>query len=72
MDAKLKVNFRKVLDGQLRYTSQNLAVNMLLSRLQKKMQSDPGCFDTCVKEMDDFAEKYPNVVKQDYSKILSL
>lgn len=72
MDENIKMKFKQILDGQIRYTSPNLAINMLISRLQKKYINDPGCFEACVQEFDAFAEKYPGVIKSDYANILAL
>ena len=72
MDANIKVKFKQILEGKLKYTSQNLAINMLISRMQKKLSEDPGSFEACIAEIDTFAAKYPNVVKNDFANILSL
>ncbi|MCR4651518.1 MAG: hypothetical protein K5662_07150 [Lachnospiraceae bacterium] len=72
MDANIKGKFKQILEGKVKYTSGNLAVNMLISRLQKKIAADPGSFDACIQEIDAFAAKYPSIVQTDYAKILAL
>ena len=62
----------KILKGELRYTSTNLAFNMLISKLQKKLQADPQNMDLCMKEMDEFLAKYPIVAKVDLANIAAL
>ena len=62
----------KILKGELRYTSTNLAFNMLISKLQKKLQADPQNMDPCMKEMDEFLAKYPIVAKVDLANIAAL
>ncbi|MBQ7605919.1 MAG: hypothetical protein IJU59_05495 [Firmicutes bacterium] len=63
---------QQILQGKLKYTSANLGLNMLISRLQRKVADDPGCMAACIKEIDDFAIKYPTVVSADFSKIAAL
>ena len=72
MDANVKLKFKEILEGKIKYTSQNLAVNIMVTRLQKKLKEDPNCFDACVQEVDAFAAKYPNMIKTDFANILAL
>ena len=72
MDESVKGKFKLILRGDLKYTSNNLAANMLISRLKKKMASDPDSFETCIQEIDSFAAKYPGVAKSDYANIMAL
>ncbi len=72
MTAVVEGKFQKILSGQLKYTSANLALNMFISRLQKKFASDPGCMAACLGELDEFARKYPVIAKDDFAKIEKL
>lgn len=72
MDANVQEKVMKVLRGELRYTSTNLALNMQISKMQKKLQADPGCMESCLKEMDGFLAKYPIVAKVDLANISAL
>ena len=63
---------RKILMGELRYTSSNLAFNMLISKMQKRIKADPACMDACMKEMEEFLSKYPIVAKVDLANIAVL
>ena len=72
MDAAVRDNVEKILKRELRYTSSNLAFNMLISKLQKKLSEDPGSMDSCMKEMDEFLAKYPIVAKVDLANIAVL
>lgn len=72
MDAAALENVKKILRGELRYTSSNLALNMLISKMQKKLQADPQSMESCMKEMDAFIAKYPIVAKVDLANIAAL
>ena len=72
MDAVVQKKIEKILRGELRYTSSNLAFNMLISKIQKKLQTDPGSMEACMKEMDEFLAKYPIVAKVDLANIAAL
>ena len=72
MDAVVQEKMAKILQGEVRYTSANLAFNMLISKLQKKVKSDPGCMEACIKELDAFMLKYPIVAKVDLANIAAL
>ena len=45
MDAMVQEKVKKILSGELRYTSTNLAFNMLITKMQKRLQADPGSMD---------------------------
>ena len=72
MDATAQEKIKKILCGELRYTSTNLAFNMLISKMQKKIQTDPANLEACMKEMEEFLAKYPIVAKVDLANIAAL
>ena len=72
MEAAVQEKVKKVLKGELRYTSTNLAFNMMISKMQKKLQADPSSMDACMKDMDEFLSKYPIVAKVDLANIAAL
>lgn len=72
MDAKVQEKVKKVLLGELKYTSTNLALNMQISKMQKKLKADPGNMESCLEEMDGFLAKYPIVAKVDLANIAAL
>ena len=72
MDAAVKEKIEKILKRELKYTSSNLAFNMLITKLQKKLQADPGSMGSCMEEMDAFLKKYPIVAKVDLANIAAL
>ena len=72
MDANVREKMEGILRGELRYTSANLAFNMLITKLQKKIKADPGCMEGCMKETDEFLAKYPIVAKVDLANIAAL
>ena len=72
MDAIVREKVKKILMGELKYTSTNLAFNMLISKMQKKLKADPGSMESCMKEMDECLAKYPIVAKVDLANIAVL
>ena len=72
MDAIVQDKVVKVLKGELRYSSSNLAFNMLISKMQKKLKADAGSLDACMAEMEEFLKKYPIVAKVDLANIAAL
>ena len=72
MDVNVQEKVKSILRGELRYTSSNLAFNMLISKMQKKLKADPQSMDACMKEMDEFLAKYPIVAKVDLANIAAL
>ena len=72
MDANAHAKLEKILKGELKYTSSNLAFNMMISKMQKKVQQDPGSIDSCMNEMNEFLAKYPIVAKVDLANIAAL
>lgn len=72
MEANVQAKVEQILKGELRYTSSNLVFNMMISKMQKKVQQDPGCMESCMKEMEEFLAKYPIVAKVDLANIAAL
>lgn len=72
MDANTQAKVEKILKGELKYTSTNLALNMMISKLKKKLAADPDSMEMCMKEMDEFLAKYPIVSKVDLANIAAL
>ena len=72
MDPNVREKMEKILKGELRYTSANLAFNMLISKLQKRVQSDPASLNACINEIELFLKKYTIVAKVDMANIAAL
>ena len=72
MEQKVQEKVKKILLGEIRYTSSNLAFNILISKMQKKVKADPTCMDACLSELDGFLTKYPIVAKVDLANIAVL
>ena len=72
MAPNVETKFQLILQKKLKYTSANLGFNMLISKLQRKLASDPGCMAECLKEADEFAAKFPAVVNADFARIAAL
>jgi len=72
MDEIVQEKVKKIFKGELKYKSSNLAFNMLITKNQKKIASDPGCMGECLKEMEEFLTKYPIVAKVDLANIAML
>ena len=61
-----------ILHGRLRYTSSNLAFNMMISKMQKRVQKDPQSMDACIEELEAFVAKFPIIKKVDFANIAAL
>lgn len=72
MDSAVREKVERVLKGELKYKSSNLAFNMMISKLQKKLEEDPSCMEPCMNELDKFLEKYSIVAKVDLANIAAL
>ena len=72
MDATVQKKIEKILKGEVKYTSTNLAFNMVISKMQKRLAENPDVMDSCLKEMDVFLAKYPIVAKVDLANISAL
>ncbi len=72
MDAIVQDKVKRIFRRELRYTSSNLAFNMLISKIQKKLAADPASMDACLKELEEFLKKYPIVAKVDLANIAML
>lgn len=72
MTESVQEKLQGVLKGDIRYTSTNLAFNMMISKMQKRIKSNPDSMDLCMKELDEFATKYPIVAKVDFANIVAL
>ncbi|MCR4925935.1 MAG: hypothetical protein K5917_06575 [Clostridiales bacterium] len=72
MDEIVKANMEKLLLGKINYTSQNLASNMLIKRLQLKVLDNPNCMSQCLDEIEAFSKKYPKITAVDFAKIAQL
>ena len=72
MNENAREKVMKILRRELKYTSTNLAFNMLISNLQRKLQADPGSMDACMTEMEGFLKKDPIVAKVDLANIAAL
>ncbi len=72
MDANVQEKLEQILRGEKKYTSTNLAFNMMISKMQKRLKADPGSMESCMKEMEAFLGKYPIVAKVDLANIAAL
>ena len=72
MDAIIQEKVKKILRGELTYKSSNIAFNMMITKMQKRLEKDPSCMDPCMKEMEEFLAKYPIVAKVDLANIAAL
>ena len=72
MAPNVQTKLEQLLRGELKYTSDNLGLNMLITRLQKKVAEDSDCMGECVHELEEFAGKYPTLVSADFDKIAAL
>ena len=71
---KLDLIFEQLIKGQVKYESANLALNLLISRLQRKYAGNktPAELSSCLQEMKTFIEKYSSIMAQDIEAIKKL
>ncbi len=72
MDAVVQEKLKMILKGELKYTSTNLAFNMMITKMQKRLKADIDSMEACMKEMEQFLAKYPIVAKVDLANIAAL
>ena len=72
MAPNVEAKLQQLLLGELKYTSGNLGLNMLIARLQKRVAEDSDCMAACIEELDAFAAKYPTLVSVDFDNIAAL
>ncbi len=72
MTEKVQENIKKILLGELEYRSSNLALNMLITKLKRKLQIDPDSMDDCMQEIETFSAKSPIIAKVDFANIAAL
>ncbi len=72
MTEKVQENITKILLGELEYKSSNLALNMLITKLKRKIQTDPESFEKCMNELQEFSKKSPIIAKVDFANIAAL
>ena len=72
MEENAQAKMEKILKGELKYTSSNLAFNMMISKMKKKVEQDANSMSECILEMDEFLAKYPIVAKVDLANIAAL
>lgn len=68
----LQAKFEEILKGNLKYVSSNLALNMLISRLQRKAIADPRNMAAYIRELDEFVTRYAAVMGEEFDMIAAL
>jgi len=70
LDSKLE----KLIKQQAKYESTNLALNLLIARLQRKYLANqtPEALNSCLQEMKAFFEKYPSIMKKEIEVLKNL
>ena len=72
METNVQEKLQLVLQGKLSFTSGNLAFNMLINKLKRKVSENPDCINDCIREIDELGSKYPKVVATDFAVIAGL
>lgn len=74
MAIDLESKFEKLIRGQVKYKSDSLSFNLLISRLQKKYGANQTAEElkSCLKEMNAFCEKYSAVVAKELEGLKKL
>ncbi|NLU31550.1 MAG: hypothetical protein GXX04_02875 [Clostridiaceae bacterium] len=64
---ELDEKFAKLITNQAKYESKSLALNLLISRLQKKYMANqtPQEMNNCLQEMNAFFAKYASILGND-------
>jgi hypothetical protein len=71
LDTLLNQKLEKLIKGQAVYTSKNLGFNLLISRMQKKYAANAvnAEMNSCLKEVNQFLEKYRSILTEDIEAI---
>lgn len=74
MSSDLEATFIKLIEGQVKYQSSSLSLNLLISRLQKKYQVNrtPAELKNCLQEMSIFFKKYSSIMAKDIEALKKL
>ena len=72
MAPNIQAKLEEIIKGNFKFFSPNLALNMLISRLQRKWEANPNSIPACIKEMDEFMTRYEAVLGDEFDKIESL
>lgn len=67
----LELKFKKLILKEAKYNSSVLGVNLLISRLQSKyeVKPTPEVLTDCLKEMQEFFEKYNKILAKDMEEL---
>ncbi|MFY9426461.1 MAG: hypothetical protein WBI74_12590 [Caldicoprobacterales bacterium] len=70
----LDSKFEKLIKNQIKYKSSSLALNLLISRLQRKYSANPSPaqLNDCLQEMKAFFEKYISIMQKDIEALKKL
>ena len=72
MAPEVQKNVEYILEGKVRYTSNNLGLNMLISKLQRKVSENPSSMGDCLSEIDNFFSKYQTMMAGEVKRIAEL
>jgi len=74
MAPELDAIFIKLIKKEKNYKSDNLGLNLLISRLQGKYSKNPKDeeLDNCLKEIKAFFSKYDRIMQNDIKKLMTL
>lgn len=70
----LDSKFEKLIKNQVEYKSTSLALNLLISRLQRKYSANPSPtqLNDCLQEMNSFFQKYASIMQKDIEALKKL
>jgi len=70
----LDSKFEKLIKNQVEYKSASLAINLLISRLQRKyaVNQSPEQLNDCLQEMKAFFQKYASIMQKDIEALKNL
>lgn len=71
---ELDLVFEKLIKNEVSYKSENLGLNLLISRVQKKYLSKPTSqeLESCLEELRVFFDKYQRIMVNDIETLRKL
>ncbi len=72
MAPEVQANVEKILEDKIHFVSTNLGLNMLISKLKRRVAEDPSSLSACVEEIDTFLSKYQSMMAGEVTKLAAL
>lgn len=71
---ELDLVFKRLIEKEVKYQSDNLGLNLLITRLQRKYSTNrtPEEMNFCLQEMKAFFTKYKTIMQNDIEELKNL